>query len=57
VINGDIEPERLLSFSAQCRHLRTENSADLPDHGFNSITLQLAMSPLNMEFLFASPVI
>jgi G3E family GTPase len=40
VVNGEIELKRLLDFSAQYRYLRTENSADLPDHGFNSITLQ-----------------
>ena len=39
VINGDVELDRLLDFPAQYHYLGNE-MADLPDHGFNSITLQ-----------------
>jgi len=39
VINGDVELEHLLAFPTKYRYLGGE-IADLPDHGFNSVTLQ-----------------
>jgi G3E family GTPase len=39
-VQGAVDPGQLFNFSKKFRRLRDNELADLPDHGFNSVTLQ-----------------
>jgi G3E family GTPase len=43
-VQGELDPDALLNCPKQFRRLRDTEQPDLPDHGFNSITLQLEYS-------------
>jgi len=49
-VQGELEPDALLNCSKKLRRLRDTELPDLPDHGLNSITLQLE-HPLPWERL------
>lgn len=40
-VRGVVDPSQLLNFTKKFRRLRDTGDTDLPEHGFNSITLQL----------------
>lgn len=49
-VQGELDPDALLNCPKKLRRLRDTELCDLPDHGFNSITLQLE-HPLSWERL------
>lgn len=49
-VNGKVELDQLMPTLPKFRPLRTEAMVDLPDHGFNSVTLQIE-EPLSWRFL------
>lgn len=54
-VQGEVDPDMLLSFSEKFRRLRDEGLPDLPEHGFSSITLQLE-APIAWDRLEATLV-
>jgi G3E family GTPase len=49
-VNGKIDYDRLMPQPPKLRPVRTEAMAELPDHGFNSVSLQIEQ-PLSWQFL------
>ncbi len=49
-VNGKVELDRLMPHPPKLRPVRTGDMPELPDHGFNSVTLQIEQ-PLSWEFL------
>lgn len=49
-VKGKVEFDRLMPHSPKLRPVRTGAMAELPDHGFSSVTLQIEQ-PLSWEFL------
>lgn len=53
-VKGQVELDQLMPTLPKFRRLRTEAMADLPDHGFNSVTLQIEQS---LSWLKLEPIL